>query len=293
MKLWITLALALLPLSAGAQTSKPAKPKPDEKRAEAELLKKAQTKLQAFAAYDAYDIAERILANKPKHPLATRLRNAALVLGVNIDGMVVRVADKRITISVGSDDRVEKGLVVTLYRGKAAHAIARVVEVRRDSSVAEVFERKAALKAGDNATTSPNAWPWYRKGVMGKLPPTKNDRAFRDAVQAVERRRLYDVYSIARQAPGDPALARFLDAARLAQKVISGQVTVAGGEVQLDFGSAQGLRRFTLVTVTRKGKVVGTLRLGKVQADTASGRSLGGKFQTGDEASTDPALWPK
>lgn len=285
------LLLLLVPLGAQAQASKPSKAKGGEAK---EILDEALGKLRAGSLYEAWDLAQVVLANEPKNARAAKIRNAARLLSISIDARVVASKPAEVLISVGSDDRVAVGQVFTLYSGTKALALVRVTEVGRDSSQAKVFETKGKVPLGAQATSSGVGWSWFHEGKQRALPEWTETKATREAIELTERRRLYDLYLHAARFPKDALLKLYRESARLAQRVVSGEVLkVEGRSVTLDVGTSDGLRRGDVVTFTKAGKALGRGRVKSLSPSSASvSLDKGASVETGQVATTDSAHWP-
>ena len=73
----------------------------------------------------------------------------------NLDGQVVAVAAGSIEVSLGSDDGLQKGHVLEVYRGGEYMGRAVVIAVRPDRAVARIVEdyARGIVQRGDRVTT--------------------------------------------------------------------------------------------------------------------------------------------
>jgi len=109
------------------------------------------------------------IAEERKAQLEQQLNNARLLLkqsGLdidslpkdrvpNLDGQVVAVAAGSIEVSLGSDDGLQKGHILEVYRGGEYMGRAVVTSVRSDRAVARIVEdyARGIVQRGDRVTT--------------------------------------------------------------------------------------------------------------------------------------------
>jgi hypothetical protein len=127
------------------------------------VLETAKKALEEKRFYDAFKAVNRVLKLNPDNPaageLVRKIWNQTMRKG--IDCAVCRLlGEDKVTLTVGRQDGVKKGIVFIAYSGIKEVGRARVIEVENDLCTAEFFEKKRSVKLGDHAASGPELWYW-------------------------------------------------------------------------------------------------------------------------------------